>query len=79
MQSLSEDEKRQVLGSVLSDQLAAIQEAVKNVPEMKKQLDKLTEDFDVERSDVKIIKAAMTDMSEQVNDHERQIQRLQAI
>ncbi len=79
MQSLSEDEKRQVLGSVLSDQLAAIQEAVKNVPEMKKQLDKLTEDFEVVSSDVKIIKAAMTDMSVQVNDHERQIQRLQAI
>lgn len=79
MQSLSEDEKRQVLGSVLADQLSAIQEAVKDVPEIKTKLDKMERILSEVDSDVKVSKAAITDLSRTVNEHERQIARLQAI
>ena len=79
MQSLSEDEKRQVLGSVLADQLSAIQEAVKDVPEIKTKLDKMERILSDVDSDVKVSKAAITDLSRTVNEHERQIARLQSI
>lgn len=79
MQSLSEEEKRQVLGSVLADQLSAIQEAVKDVPEIKTKLDKMERILSDVDSDVKVSKAAITDLSRTVNEHERQINRLQAI
>ena len=78
MQSLSEDEKRQVLGSVLADQLSAIQEAVKDVPEIKSKLEKLDRAMSDVGADLKVVKAAVTDLSNQVNEHERQIERLQA-
>lgn len=79
MQSLSEEEKRQVLGTVLADQLSAIQESVKDVPEIKKQLQKLDNEISQMISDIRIIKAAITDITQQVNDHDRQIERLQTI
>jgi len=79
MQSLSEGEKRQVLGSVLADQLAAIQESVKDVPEINKQLQKLDQEIMQISSDMKIVKAAITDLTQQVNEHENQIRHLQAI
>ncbi len=79
MQSLSEGEKRQVLGSVLADQLAAIQESVKDVPEIKQQLQKLDQDILQIGSDMKIVKAAITDITQQINEHENQLRHLQAI
>lgn len=79
MQSLSEEEKRQVLGSVLADQLTAIQEAVKDVPEIKTQLEKLDYDLNQLTSDIKIVKAAISSISSEVNEQQRQIQRLQTI
>ena len=79
MQSLSEDEKRQVLGTVLSDQLTAIQEAVKDVPEIKQKLENLNAALDKIGADIRIVKAAVTDLSTQVNEHDKQIERLQAI
>jgi septal ring factor EnvC (AmiA/AmiB activator) len=79
MQSLSEEEKRQVLGTVLADQLSVIQDSVKDVPEIKKQLQKLDDEVMQLSSDIKIIKTAIIDITQQVNAHERQIDRLQTI
>lgn len=79
MQSLSEDEKRQVLGTVLADQLTAIQEAVKDVPEIKQKLENLDTVLEKIGADVRIVKAAVTDLSVQVNEHDKQIERLQTI
>ena len=78
MQSLSEDEKRQVLGAVLADQLSALHDAVNDLPEIKKQLDRLEEQLGVVRDDVKVVKAAITSLSDQVNIQERQIAELKA-
>jgi uncharacterized coiled-coil DUF342 family protein len=79
MQSLSEDEKKQVLGTILADQLAAIQEAVKDVPEIKDQLNKLREDLVQVGSDLKVIKAAIVNITDQLNDHERRLSKFQTI
>ncbi len=79
MQSLGEEEKRQVLGSVLADQLSAIQEAVKDVPEIKKQLADIDVGLHKLTDDLNVIKAAINSISEQVNHHERQIAEIQTI
>ncbi len=76
MQSLSEDEKKQVLGTLLADQLSVIQEAVKNVPEIKTKVDHLDELLLEVSADVRTIRAAISNLSNQVNDHEHQIAQL---
>lgn len=78
MQSLSDDERKQVLGDVLADELKAIYELVKDVPVMKQKIDTLDSDMKEVKSDVKVIKAAVTDFSRQVNDHNRRITHLEA-
>ncbi len=78
MQSLSEDEKRQVLGTILADQLSAMHEAVNDLPEIKKQLDRMEEQLGSVKDDVKVVKAAITSLSNQVNVQERQIAELKA-
>ncbi len=78
MQSLSEEEKRQVLGSVLADQLSAIQEAVKEVPEIKIKLEQLENILKDIGSDIKVVKAAITDLSNQTNEHDRRLVHLES-
>lgn len=41
MQSLSDDERREVLGEVLADELKAIHEYVKDIPNIKQKLDNM--------------------------------------
>jgi division protein CdvB (Snf7/Vps24/ESCRT-III family) len=77
MQSLSEEEKKQVLGSVLADQLSAIQESVKMVPEIKLKLDQIEAGLKNVADDIKVVKAAVTDLSNQVNDQDRRLLRLE--
>lgn len=77
MQSLNNDERKQVLGEILSDELKVILEYVKDVPIIKRQVDKLKEDMTEVRSDIKVIKVAVTDMSRQLSDHELRITRLE--
>lgn len=78
MQSLSDDERKAVLGEALADELKVITEYVKDVPLIKKKVENLESDMQEVKSDIKIIKAAVTDLSKQVNNHERHITRLEA-
>ncbi|HLC92010.1 MAG TPA: hypothetical protein VJC09_03075 [Candidatus Saccharimonadales bacterium] len=78
MQSLSDDERKEVLGEVLADELKAIHEYVKDVPIIRKKVDKLEVDMDEVKSDLKTIKAALKDTNHQVQDHERRITQLEA-
>ncbi len=75
---MSEDEKRQVLGTVLADQLSAIQESVKDVPEIKSKLDKIERTLSEVHADLNTSKAAILDLSRMVNRHEQEIERLQS-
>jgi hypothetical protein len=71
MQSLSDDERKQALGEVLADELKAIHELVKDVPEMKQKIDVLDSDMKEVKSYIKVIKAAVTDISREQKEHDR--------
>jgi septal ring factor EnvC (AmiA/AmiB activator) len=78
MQSLSDDERKQVLGEVLHDELQAILELVKDVPAIRHDLTQVQSDISELKQDMKIVKAAVTDLSRQGQDHERRLTRLEA-
>ena len=78
MQSLSDDERKQALGEVLADELKAIHELVKDVPEMKQKIDVLDSDMKEVKSYIKVIKAAVTDISREQKEHDRRITHLEA-
>jgi hypothetical protein len=61
MRSLSDDEKRLILGDALADQLQAILECVQLIPEIKVMLTSIEQDIAVIKTDLKIIKAILTD------------------
>jgi 2-phospho-L-lactate guanylyltransferase (CobY/MobA/RfbA family) len=78
MQSLSDDERKQVLGEVLMDELKAIHELVSDIPVIKKDVAQLKDDVSELKDDVKAIKAVVTNHSRELKDHEGRISALQA-
>ena len=78
MQSLSDDERKQALGEVLAEELKAIHELVKDVPEMKQKIDVLDSDMKEVKSYIKVIKAAVTDISREQKEHDRRKTHLEA-
>lgn len=78
MQSLNDDERKQVLGEVLSDELKVIREYVQDVPLLKQDINEIKNDVSELKSDMKVVKAAVTDMSRQLGNHELRIIRLEA-
>jgi len=69
MPGLNDDERRQVLGEVLMDELKAIREYVQDIPAIKHDVQRLKTDVDEVRDDVKVIKAAVTAQSKQLAQH----------
>ena len=67
MQTLSDDEKREVLGEVLADELKAIHGYVKDIPEMLQQMSSMDNRLENVESDIKVIKAAVTDHETQLH------------
>lgn len=78
MQSLGDDERKQVLGEVLHDELKAILELVKGIPVIRQELQQMHAEVDELKADMKLVKAAVTDLSKQSSDHERRLTRLEA-
>jgi len=78
MQSLDDDEKKQVLGEVLADELKAIHELVKDVPLIKKDVGELKEYVHVIKTDIKVIKAVVTEHSSEIKDLNRRVSQLEA-
>lgn len=62
----------------LVDQNKAILEYVGELPSIKHDIVQLKDDVAEQKSDMKVVKAAVTDMSQQLADHERRITRLEA-
>ena len=77
MQSLNDEERKDVLGEVLSDELKTILEYVKDLPVLKLDVHEIKNDASELKSDMKVVKTAVTDMSRQLVDHERRITRLE--
>lgn len=74
--SNSDDNYTGLLLEQIRDQNKAVLEAVSDMRTDLKQLPK-REEFDELKQDVKVIKAAVTDLSRQVNDHEQRIGELE--
>ncbi len=79
MQSLNDDERKEVLGEVLSDELKVIMEYVVGVPRIERKVNALEKDMRQVKSDIKVIKAVVTDMSQEQKDHEKRLTRLEAV
>jgi len=77
MQSLNDEERREILGDVLADELKVIREYVQDVPELKQGINDLKQDVDGLKSDMKIVKAAVVGQSRQLKDHEQMVSRLE--
>ena len=60
MQDLTDDERKQVLGEVLMDELKAIREGISGLP-TRQEFTVLQDDVTEVKSDIKIIRAAVTD------------------
>lgn len=78
MQSLGDNERKEILGEILADELKIIKEYVKDIPTLKLDVSEIKTDVSELNSDMKIVKAAITDISKQANDNERRIARLEA-
>lgn len=78
MQNLNDDERKQVLGEVLADELKAIHELVKDVPFIKKDVETLRRDNEELKSDMKVVKAVNIDMSREQKEHDMRISHLES-
>lgn len=76
--SNTDDNYLGILLEEIRDQNKAVLETVGDMRAELKKVPKRDE-FDELKQDVKVIKAAVTDLSHQVNDHERRITRLEAV
>jgi hypothetical protein len=79
MQSLNDKERKEVLGEVLSDELKVIMEYVKDVPYIKRKVDTLEKDIQEVKSDIKVVKAVVTNMGRQLKDHDKRLIRLETV
>jgi 2-phospho-L-lactate guanylyltransferase (CobY/MobA/RfbA family) len=77
MQGLSDDERKQVLGEVLMDELKAISEYVQVLPIIQRDVEQLKLGVGELKDDMKVVKAAVTDQSRQLADHEARLTRLE--
>lgn len=79
MQDLSDDDRKTVLGEVLMDELKVIREYLEDIPVIKQKVTSIDERLSVVESDMKVVKAVLTDHSQQLQDHETRITRIEAV
>ena len=75
---MADKDYQTILIEQLVDQNKAILEYVSGVPAMAAHLEHVEQDVSELKQDMKIVKAAVTDLSQQVANHERRITRLEA-
>lgn len=68
MESLSEDEFRQVMGEVMADQLKAILEYVSEIPAIKQRLDSIEARLDSLEAEFKPLKALTLQIDQKLRD-----------
>jgi septal ring factor EnvC (AmiA/AmiB activator) len=67
-----------VLMEQIVDQNRAVLEYVSVLPKVLTRLDAIEQDVAELKQDIKVVKAAVTDLGRQVNEHEHQLARLKA-
>lgn len=73
----TDDNYTNVLLEDMNSKVQALFEIVTTTMATKDDIAKLTDEFDEVKSDVKVIKTAVTDLSSTVNDHEARIVHLE--
>lgn len=76
MQDLSDEERKQVLGEVLMDELKAIREGISNLPTTQ-EFNELAEKVDRIDARTGVIQAAVTDQSKHMIDYDERLTRLE--
>jgi len=76
VQDMRDDERQQVLSEILMDELKAIREGIANLPTRQEFADLKDEVGDI-KSDVKVIKAVVTEYSEDVADLKKRVTRIE--
>lgn len=81
---MDDETRREVLGEALMDELRAIRENTDEIPAIKHRLEHVDERLTVAQSDMKVVKAAVRDISSKLvvidhrlDDHDRAIKRLE--
>ena len=75
---MADKDYQTILIEQLVDQNKAILDYVGELPGIKRDIAQLKENVSELQSDMKIVKAAVIDLSQQVGNHERRITRLEA-
>ncbi len=78
MQDLSDEDRRDVLGEVLMDELKAIREGIANLP-TRQEFNALQDVVDELSGDMKVVKAAVTDQSSVLKDYGSRITALENV
>ncbi|MBI4034607.1 hypothetical protein HY380_01775 [Candidatus Saccharibacteria bacterium] len=66
MQTLTDKERKEVLGEVLADKLKAIREYVQDVPVIKDAVARLENDMGIVKTDIKAIKVVVQTHSQEI-------------
>lgn len=78
MIDMDDDSRKEALGEVLFEELKAIREYVKDVPAIKQKVSEVDERLINVESDVKVVKAAVTDLSREQHEHDRRLSQLES-
>jgi len=76
---MSDDNYTKLLAEELKTQRTQILEALGGLKDVPKKLNKIEESLEEVKNDVKAIKAAVTDQSKQLNNHEQRLTVLEAV
>lgn len=76
MIDLTDDERREALGELLMDELKAIREGIDQLNGLPTQVQVVDTRLSSVEGDVTVIKAAVTDISKHVHEHEKDIRYL---
>lgn len=77
MQSLNDDERKEVLCEVLADELKAIHELVSDIPKISRKANKLVIDVGELKNDMKAVKAVIKEHSKQLTNHVARITQVE--
>lgn len=70
---MDDDTRKPVLGEALLDELKAIRENTDEIPAMKLKIHSMDDRLEVVETDVKVIKAAVRDISQKLNTVQNQV------
>jgi hypothetical protein len=78
MHDMSDEDRKQVLGEALMNELQAIREGINSLP-TRTEFNELRDDVSELKADVKVIKASVTDQSKQLANHATRIATLEIV